>query len=193
MKRFKIFIASLFFFHPSLIAQNTEGKLFANFCEGVEKLNQNYSIKKGLTGTVLLFDPVTGEYDIQYGAPSVTLIEFKKNPKDEQIEILRSINLPIIPLKDTVYVIDTSFLFSSDLTYKARNIYFKSVRENTASKSVSQIGLNRIVMKKNKLILTTFFPNSTELAAFTFSIEGAAFKMIKKTIVDLFDPNFKNH
>lgn len=165
-------------------SQTIEAKLFQSFCNKMEKQNRDYGLVNSLEGTMLLEDPVTGKLTVFYGKEeSEALKEFKRNDVSRQIEMLNTVELPIFPLKDTVYIIDTNFSFS-DLTYKTNRIVFKIEREWAKSKNVSNIYFEKIWLRDDEFHLTIFNQDWRYKLDYSFKMLGNTFNATKLSHLD---------
>ena len=137
--------------------------------------NRDFAIVKKLEGTMLLDDPARGKSVVVYGKESKALSDFKKNNVSKQMEMLTTLELPIFPLKDTVYIIDTFFSFST-LTYKTDRIVFKIERELTESKNVFNIYFEKIWLRDDEFHLTLFNPGWLNKLDYSFKMVNNSFK-----------------
>ncbi|PSK93149.1 hypothetical protein B0I18_102119 [Taibaiella chishuiensis] len=145
--------------------------------------NRDFGLANSLEGTMLLADPVSNKITVFYGKESEALKEFKRNDVSKQIEMLNTLEYPIFPLKDTVYIIDTNFSFSS-LMFKTDQIVFKIERMSTESKNVSNIYFENIWLRDDEFHLTIFNQGWRHKLDYSFKMIGNTFNATKLSRLD---------
>ena len=94
----------LFFFcAQNLSAQNMESDVFRSICSRLLQDNNNNAMKKQIKGIQFLIDPITMDTVIRYTNSSPAV--FQAYSKARQVEILTSNDLPVFPLKNTIYIL----------------------------------------------------------------------------------------
>ena len=170
----------------TLQAQKADRKLFENICKQIIRQNDHFLLQKKLHGITELLDPITGKEVIKYptNANDKVLLNFKKYSQEEQIEILRQDSLPIFPLKETVYIIDTLKFLPENLTFTYNKFHFEVKTVNEVSKNrCSNVYVYAIGIREDNLIVCFSFANSNILSNYYFGLGHENLKIIKTSIL----------
>jgi hypothetical protein len=174
-------------------AQKLEEQLFKKLCTEIYKQNEFYLMQKKLEGKVILVeDPVAGVQDIVYQSKDSFVLAFKKREKKEQFEILNSIEIPNLPLTDTVLILDSSGIFSPDLTAKnGEKVFIRKSGDLTITQA-SKIAIKKVAFRGDDFLISCSFPNSTMVGLYYFTLSKGIFNRNRLTYFYTDDPHFKH-
>lgn len=176
-----------------IFAQKIEEKLFHKLCAEIYNQNESFLIKKKLEGKALLIeDPVTGDQEIRYTSEEPSIVEFKKRKKEEQLEILNAIEIPNLPLNDTVVVIDSSGIFTTGLMAKFGDKVFLRKGKDQILPGSSPIAVRSLVLRGDAFLISCSFPNNTMVSLYYFNFEKEGFVRKRLSYIYLDDPHFKH-
>lgn len=155
------------FGNNTVMAQGADTQLFEVTCKAILQQHERFLINKNLAGiAILVEDPITGEQDIVFEGDTTQDVvrNFRKLDRTGQLEILRNENLPVFPLKDSLFIIDTLKFFSAGLSYSSGKCFFKVIRqadkhhENTQAVYLSALGNLPPNRRKEQFYLCFAFP-----------------------------------
>lgn len=175
-----------------IYAQKIEEQLFNKVCFELYKQNESYLIKEKLDGNVILVeDPVMGIQEVVYKAENNYVKDFKNRDKKEQFEILNAIEIPNLPLSDTVLIIDSSGIFSINLTAKFGNKLFVRTSADLIKKGMTSIAIKALILRGNDFIVHCAYPNNTMVSSYNFTFENGIFNKKRSSYFYTDDTHFK--
>ncbi len=132
-----------------------------NICRALENANDNWGLKSRVMGVSLNEDPITGEKFInipKVANPSVD--SFRQFKFEKQLEILQCDSLPIFPLHDTLYIIDSAKFLDDGISYSSRDHTFRTVQHDH-KKYQNKLFLRTLGIRDNCLIFVFSFKETT--------------------------------
>ena len=188
------FLVLVFLFSGNQIyAQKVEELLFNKLCFEIYKQNEYYLIKEKVDGKVVLVeDPITGDQEVSYKSEDTfPVIEFRKRKKEEQLEILNAIEIPNLPLTDTILIIDSSGIFKLDILTKFGTKVFLRKNKDQINSGHSDIVANALVVRGNAFLISCSFPSSTMISLYYFNFANGDFIKDRLSYIYMDHPHFK--
>ena len=182
----------LFILFPlTTLSQNFENQLIKELGKNIINQNNYYNLRKKCNGISILVNPVNGEEIIEYSkdADAKVVHQLKKYCKNEQIKVLSSRLIPILPLPDTICIIDTIGFLSTDTCFNINGYHFKRCNDLTNSNkqfnpNIAIVYLYAIHIRANSLVVSLIFDN-TQVFNYYLNINFNNIKIFKQSFYDL--------
>lgn len=171
-----------------VFGQNVEKVIFQYIYNDIKKQNEYLSIKKNLKGIFLLFDPITGEQEIKYSAEIDKKVKdsFVKFSIEDQINILSTNESLMMPLKDTLIIVDTLNFFSEgDIILNQEHYQFlKIIRTKPNKTCVNYVYLYAIGIRNNILKIALANEENKYLFIYHFYLSSSKILLQKTSIIE---------
>jgi hypothetical protein len=178
----KLFFVLLFLYvHSFAFSQSFESDIFKTICNELLKRNEYYTIKQELNNITLAED-IDGRVYIKTEdtLDNAYLVFVKKYNKEEQVQILSSEQLPFLPLKDTIVMVDTMDVFQSHL-YIKDGIVFNVVNSEKDIQVINGnnqiIYLYKLAFRDNDLFIAFTFKNIKKYITCCFNLEKSSISL----------------
>ena len=140
--------------------------------------------QKKMAGAMIVEDPITGKEVVSCsGCDSIVQKRIRSYTLEQQIEILKTEDLPIFPLGDTIFIVDTINFFSECLESVVSNHVFQIVRKCKGKKSNrNDVFLKAVGIRGNNLIISLSFYGSDLLDNYYMRLNGDDISLFKNLV-----------
>ena len=193
MNKVNVFILLMFYLNGT--AQYCDQRLFKAVCNQLIEQDKYYYMKREIKDMNVTLNPATMKETINFSKKMNRkfLKQFEQYNHDQQLQIIYGINnglIPILPLKDTVHIIDSIGFFIGAISFEKKH-HFKL----ETSKSIEMVDTNNsyiyltaVRVYKNDLLLSFRFALSPMLFTCFFKLTNKDLVFYKFTNIDISKP-----